>query len=398
MADAPASARPSPGNTRVGLYAMAVATGIAVANIYYNQPMLGLLKADFPQNSAAVFVPTATQLGYALGLFFLLPLGDLLQRRRLIIAQFVILSLASICAAAAPTPWLLVLASVALGACATVAQQIVPFAAHLASPEKRGAAIGTVMAGLLSGILFSRTIAGFVAEHAGWREMYWLGAPLALVAAALMFAVLPSQDPVSPMPYFRALRSLRGFWRRERDLRIATFVQAALFASFTAFWTILALYLAGPQFGLGADIAGLFGIVGAVGIFAAPLAGRVADMKGPHFVVWSGVILVLAAWCVFGFWASLVGLVVGVIVLDFGAQATLISNQHIVYALDAEARSRLNTIFTTGMFIGAATGSALATIAWEIGAWSAVCVLGATMGLIALAVRLLSLTKSTERR
>ncbi|UXN66630.1 MFS transporter (plasmid) [Phyllobacterium sp. A18/5-2] len=374
---------------KVGLLAMAAASGIAVANIYYNQPMLGIIESEFQHQPITGLIPTATQLGYALGLFLLLPLGDLVHRRRLIIGQFIILAAALAFAAIAPSAWMLIAASLIVGASSTVAQQIVPFVASLASPEKRGATIGTVMAGVLSGILFSRTLSGFVGEHAGWREMFWIGVPLALIAAAMMFVTLPDHRSTSRMQYHTAIRSLAHLWKSQPALRVATFVQAALFASFTTFWTILALYLQSPHFDLGADVAGLFGIVGAVGVFAAPLAGRIADKRGPHFVVWLGALMTLIAWIVFGVWTSIAALIIGVIILDFGIQSALVSNQHIIYALDPEARSRLNTIFMTGMFLGGATGSAVATVAWGYGAWSAVSLLGALLAVVALGVRVL---------
>jgi predicted MFS family arabinose efflux permease len=379
---------PQSGLGRIRLYSMAVASGIAVANIYYNQPMLGLIEAEFPGQTATGIVPTATQLGYALGLFLLLPLGDIVERRRLIIGQFFTLATASALAALAPTAMLLVAASVLLGASATVAQQIVPIAAVLATPERRGAAIGTVMAGVLSGILLSRTLSGFVGAHAGWREMFWASVPLALLAAALMHANLPKLPPLSPMRYRAALRSLADLWARQPDLRLASIVQAALFASFTSFWTILALYLASPQFKLGADVAGLFGIVGAIGVFAAPLAGRIADRRGARSVVRLGATLALAAWGVLGMWASIPGLVVGVIVLDVGIQVSLIANQHIIYTLDPQARGRLNTVFMTSMFLGGAAGSALAFSAWSYGAWPGVALIGFGFAAFALCVRL----------
>lgn len=372
---------------RGALLAMAVASGIAVANIYYNQPMLGLIQNDFPQQTATSLIPTATQLGYALGLFFLLPLGDIVHRRKIIITQFIVLAVAVTLAALAPSAWALTIASLFVGASATVAQQIVPFAASLASPEKRGSTIGTVMAGVLSGILFSRTLSGFVGAHAGWREMFWLGVPLALLGAILMAATLPHHRPASRMAYTSAIRSLAHLWKREPALRTAALMQASLFASFTAFWTVLALYLATPRFNLGSDVAGLFGIIGAAGIFAAPLAGRVADRRGPQFVVWIGALLALAAWLIFGLWASLIGLVIGVVVLDFGIQSALISNQHIVYALDPEARSRLNTVFMTAMFLGGAIGAALATTIWSLAGWTGVSLLGAGFSLMALSIR-----------
>ncbi|WHS33894.1 MFS transporter [Brucella sp. NM4] len=381
------AARHKPQLSAVALYAMAAASGIAVANIYYNQPMLGIIEQDFPGQTITGFIPTATQLGYALGLLFILPLGDIVHRRKLIVSQFLILAVALVLAALAPTAWTLIAASLIVGASATVAQQIVPFAASLAEPEKRGSTIGTVMAGVLSGILFSRTLSGFVGEHFGWRDMFWLGVPMALAASALMYMTLPDHAPVSRMAYKTALRSLAHLWKREGALRSAALMQAALFGSFTAFWTVLALYLATPKFDLGADIAGLFGIVGAVGVFAAPLAGKVADRKGPHFVVWLGIALTIASWLLFGVWSSLITLVVGVIVLDFGIQSALVSNQHIVYALDPDARSRLNTIFMTAMFLGGAAGAALASAAWSYEGWIGVTVLGGALGVVALIIK-----------
>lgn len=377
------------------LYAMATASGIAVANIYYNQPMLGIMEDDFPQAITGI-VPTATQLGYALGLLFILPLGDIVHRRKLIVGQFLILAFSLVLAALAPTAGTLVAASLFVGASATVAQQIVPFAASLADPEKRGSTIGTVMAGVLSGILFSRTLSGFVGEHFGWREMFWLGVPMALAASVLMYVTLPDHAPVSRMAYNSALKSLAHLWRRESALRSAALMQAALFGSFTAFWTVLALYLATPKFNLGADVAGLFGVVGAVGVFAAPLAGKVADRKGPHFVVWLGIVLTIAAWLMFGAWSSLIALVIGVIVLDFGIQSALVSNQHIVYALDPDARSRLNTIFMTAMFLGGSAGAALASAAWSYEGWIGVTILGGALGIVALCIKSLEHRRRTE--
>lgn len=380
-----ASSSPSRGMT----LAMAAATGLAVASIYYNQPMLGVMERAMPSSLTAL-VPMATQLGYALGLFALVPLGDLLERRQLIVWQFVLLAAALALTAIAPGAGIVLLGSLLIGAAATVAQQIVPFAAHLAPPERRGAVVGVVMSGLLCGILLSRTLAGFVADHAGWREMFWLGVPLSLGAGAVMRLLLPYSRPDTQHSYASLMASLAHLWREFPALRLAAFTQALLFGTFSVFWSILALHLQEPRFNLSAESAGLFGIVGAVGILAAPLAGRFADRHGPHRAILAGTILTLLSWVLFGAWLSLAGLVVGCILLDFAVQSALVSHQHIVYALRPEARSRLNTLFMGVMFLGGATGAAGASAAWVIGGWSAVALFGGLMAAGALTLQAIS--------
>ncbi|OZB58147.1 MAG: MFS transporter [Lysobacterales bacterium 14-68-21] len=375
---------PVPPLTRSALFAMALACGTAVANIYYNQPMLGMIAARFPAGGVAGLVATLTQVGYALGLLLLLPLGDLYERRRLIVVQFVAVAVASAGAALSTSAWSLLAASLALGAASTVAQQIVPFVAILAEPSRRGAAIGFVMSGLLTGILFSRTLAGFVAEHFGWQTMFWVAVPIALGSALLMRLCLPVHRPNRSLHYGALLASLVGLWRGEPVLRRAGFTQGMLFAAFTAFWTILALRLQQPAFHLGPDVAGLFGVVGAVGVAMAPLAGRMADRRGPYVVIALGTSVALLAWLVFGLWESVIGMVVGVMLLDFGVQVALVSHQHLIYGLHPEYKSRLNTVFMTTMFFGGSLGSIGAAFAWHHLGWFGVSLFGGALALVAM--------------
>ncbi|HEV3104337.1 MAG TPA: MFS transporter, partial [Trinickia sp.] len=308
--------------SRATLLLLATIAGISVANIYYNQPLLDSFRASFQESASWVgAVPTATQLGYAAGMLFLAPLGDRYDRKRIILLQTAGLVLALCAAAAAPTLAVLAVASLAIGVVATIAQQAVPFAAELAPPAQRGHAVGTVMSGLLLGILLARTAAGLIAEHFGWRAVF-IASVAALIALALVIAMrLPKSKPTSTLPYGALLGSMWHLAVELPGLREASFTGAALFAAFGAFWSVLTLLLAGAPFHMGPQAAGIFGIVGAAGALAAPLAGRTADKRGPRAIISLAIALVAASFVIFALSStSIAGLVVGVIVLDIGVQ------------------------------------------------------------------------------
>ena len=375
----PATATPAAAPlSQTTLWLLATIAGVSVANIYYNQPLLDDFRQSFPAHANLIgAVPTFTQLGYAAGMLFLAPLGDRFERRSIILWKLAGLIVALAAAALSPSLASLAVASLAIGVLSTIAQQAVPFAAELASPSRRGQAVGTVMSGLLLGILLARTAAGAIAQHFGWRVVFWAALTAMVVLSALIVARLPRSQPTSTLPYGKLLLSMWHLTREQPVLREASLTGAALFASFSAFWTILTLLLAQAPFHYGPQTTGLFGLVGAAGALVAPLAGKSSDRRGPRVVITGAIVLTALSFVIF--WLSarhVAGLIVGVILLDIGVQAAMISNQSRIYALKPEARSRINTVYMVCYFIGASVGSALGSIAWRHFGWPGVCALG----------------------
>ncbi len=283
------------------LFLLATIAGVSVANIYYNQPLLDNFRSSFPGSASWVgAVPAVTQLGYAAGMLLLAPLGDRFDRRRLILLQIAGMCVALIVAAAAPTLLVLIAASLAIGVLATIAQQAVPFAAELAPPSERGHAVGTVMSGLLLGILLARTASGVIAEYFGWRAVFGASVVALLALAVVIILRLPKSQPTSTLPYGKLLVSMWHLVVEHRALREASLTGAAMFAAFSIFWSVLALLLAGAPFHLGPQAAGLFGIVGAAGAMAAPLAGKFSDKRGPRAIITLSIALVAVSFVVFG--------------------------------------------------------------------------------------------------
>ncbi len=374
---------------------LATAAGLAVAALYYSQPMLGVLAAAFGASPESVgLLPTLTQLGYALGLLFLAPLGDRFDRRRIILVKAAVLCVALVAAGLAPSIGLLLAASLSIGLAATLAQDIVPAAASLAPEARRGRVVGTVMTGLLLGILLSRVVAGVAAEAFGWRSVFLVAAlSIALVSVAA-WRGLPRFAPTTQIGYGALLASLFELLRRHGRLRRATLAQALLSIAFSAFWSTLAVMLHGEPFQLGSAAAGAFGLAGAAGALIAPIAGRNADRFGPEPVTRlataiaaiSFAALLLSPWLspqgqLWLIGASAVG-------FDLGIQATLIAHQTIIYGIDHGARSRLNAVLLAGMFIGMAAGSVLGSFALARWGWRGVAVVATLASMGALAVRL----------
>jgi predicted MFS family arabinose efflux permease len=360
---------------------LGLASGASVATIYYNQPLLLEITRTFrvsPSSGGAIAV--ATQLGYAAGILFFVPLGDVVERRRLILRLFAAVSLALALAGLAPSLWSVVAASVAIGAAASVTHVLVPLAPELAGPGEGGRALGTVMTGLLLGVLLGRSASGAVAEILGWRGVFLLGAVCTGAFVPLLRWRLPKLPPSHALRYGEALRSLWDLVRQQPILREASMVSFLAFASFISFWTNLAFLLGSPHYHLGAGVAGSFGLLGAAGALMAAPAGKLADRYGPRVTLSLGLGLLctgyLILW-VFGY--HLAGLIGGVIVLDIGQQAMQISNQTRIFALSSTARSRINTVYMIAFFLGGATGSALSATAWSYWKWSGVCGWGLAM-------------------
>ena len=368
------------------VWLMAITCGLVVANIYYNQPLLAAIGRTFRlSDSSASLVATATQVGYTLGMLFVVPLGDKLERKRMMLIMLLGAAACMGLAAVAPSFAVLAGASVLIGIFSAVPQLLVPMAAHLAPEESRGRIVGRVMSGLLIGILLSRTLSGYVGLHLGWRAMFEIGAGLMLLLGALLAWKLPTDQPTFTGSYASLMKSLLTLTREQAPLRRAALIGASLFAAFSVFWTTLTFYLESPAFGYGSDVVGFFGLIGAFGALAAPLAGKMADTRGPAYTITSGIVLALVAYAVLGLGGAYVtGLVVGVILLDVGVQATHISNQSMVFSLVPEARSRLNTVYMTAYFIGGSLGSIAGGLAWTHGGWPAVCLLGGALTAVAL--------------
>jgi predicted MFS family arabinose efflux permease len=368
--------------------------------MYYNQPLLLEMSRSYGVTAGHVgFVAVATQVGYAVGLFTFVPLGDVLERRALMMRMYGAVTVALLLVSLAPRLGWLIAASLLLGLFASVTHVVLPIAPDLVSEEQRGRAIGTVMTGLLMGILLARTFAGWVSGIHGWRWVFVVAAVMNATFVPLIWKVMPKLPPKQQLRYPDAMRSLWTLFRTQPLLRESSIVGALVFASFSCFWTTLA-FLLQSHYGLGAGVAGTFGVVGAAGALVAPLAGRLSDRHGSRWVISLGMGLLTFSYILL--WVEeparistvfhILALVVGVLVLDVGAQMTQVANQTRIFGLVPSARSRLNTVYMTVYFTGAAVGSALATIAWVHWKWNGVCCLA--IGFIALA----GLRHATGRR
>lgn len=371
---------------------MAIATGLIVANLYYCQPLVILIAKEFLiAEEKAATITYLTQAGYAIGMFVMVPLGDKLERKKQI--QFTAFSviIALILAATSKSFLMLQIASFLIGAFSIVPQLILPLAASLASPEQRGKVIGTIMSGLLVGILISRTVSGFVGLWIGWRGMFWIAALLCLLIMLVIQKKFPVNRPNFKGTYGQLYNSMFTLIKEQKMLREATLINAVSFAQFGAFWTTMVLLLSEAPFNYNSATIGLFGIVGASGALAAPLVGKLGDKGKPRIIIGYGCVLLMLSFIVFYFSAeSLIGLLIGIVFIDVGLQAIHISNQTRIYAFLPEARNRMNTIFMSFSFLGTALGSAFGIWLWNYGKWHAFSVGGIALALLSILIYILT--------
>ena len=390
---APVSAPASTPAARAPLPFLGLACAVGVSSIYFNQPLLLEMARTFHSRPEHIgFVAVATQVGYALGLLGFVPLGDVLERRALMMRMYAAVSVALLLVAAAPSLLWLIAASVLVGIFASVTHIVLPIAPDLVDHRQRGRAIGIVMTGLLLGVLLARTFSGWVSKIHGWRWVFVVAAIINLAFVPLLWRFMPQLPPAQSLRYKQAMRSLWTLFRTEPLLREASVVGALVFASFSCFWTTLA-FLLETHYGLGPGVAGTFGVVGAAGAMIATVAGRMADRHGTRWVSTFGIyvltvsytLLWLVVWAHIGTAWHIAGLVLGVVTLDIGAQMCQVANQVRIFGLVASARSRLNTVYMVVYFTGAAIGSWLSSLAWAHWGWNGVCLLAlAFMALAAL--------------
>ena len=367
---------------------MSVATGLAVASNYYAQPLLDTIARAFNLSaSSAGFIVTAAQLGYAAGLLFLVPLGDMFERRMLIVSMTLLAAGGMLITASSQSLTMMIVGTALTGLFSVVAQILVPLAATLASPEKRGKVVGTIMSGLLLGILLARTVAGLLASLGGWRTVYWVASVLMVVMALALWRGLPKVKQENHLNYPQLLASVFSLFTQDKLLRTRALLGCFTFANFSILWTSMAFLLAAPPFNYSEGVIGLFGLAGAAGALGARPAGGLADKGKSHMTTTAGLILLLLSWAAIWYGhVSVLALIVGILVLDLTVQGVHITNQTVIYRVKPEARNRLTAGYMTSYFIGGAAGSLISASAWQHAGWSGVCGIGAIVAALNLVV------------
>lgn len=367
---------------------MSTATGLAVASNYYAQPLLETIARAFELSvNQAGLIVTAAQVGYAVGLLFLVPMGDMFERRTLIVTMTLLTALGLVITALAPTLPVMLAGIGIAGLCSVVAQLLVPLAATLATPETRGKVVGTIMSGLLLGILLARTIAGALATLGGWRTVYWVASVLMVIMALVLWRALPRLPPSNNLQYEQLIVSIFRLFATTPVLRVRALLGCFSFANFSILWTSMAFLLSAPPYQYSEGVIGLFGLVGAAGALAATRAGRLVDKGKATLTTTVGLVLLLLSWGMIAMGVTaLLPLIIGIVVLDLAVQGLHVTNQSVIYQMMPEARNRLTAGYMTSYFIGGAIGSLLSAATYQFAGWAGVCSAGAAVSLLTLLI------------
>ncbi|MEY8707590.1 MFS transporter [Bacteroides faecichinchillae] len=374
------------------LWTLAIVAGISVANLYYNQPLLNMIRqelgvSEFKTNLIAM----VTQIGYAIGLLFIIPLADLYQRKKIILTNFAILILSLLSIAFGKNIHLILIASFFTGICSVIPQIFIPIASQFSRPENKGRNVGIVVSGLLTGILASRVISGFIGELFGWREMYHIAAGMMLVCAIIVLKILPDIQPNFKGKYSDLMKSLFSLLKEYPQLSIYSIRAALNFGSFLAMWSCLAFKMGRAPFYANSNTIGLLGLCGIAGALTASFVGKYVKRVGVRRFNFIGCGLILFSWLLFFIGEnSYIGIIAGIIIIDIGMQCIQLSNQTSIFELNPRASNRINTIFMTTYFIGGATGTFLAGTFWQLHGWHGVIGIGAFLTCISLLITIVS--------
>lgn len=376
------------------LWMLAIISGLSVANLYYNQPLLNRISADLGVSEfTANLIPMTTQIGYALGLLFIIPLGDLYNRKHIIVVNFLLLMIATCSIASSSSVPFILAASLVMGICSVMPQIFIPIAAQFSLPENKARNVGMMVSGLLTGILGSRVVSGFVGEYWGWRTMYYIAAVLMLLCIFLVLRALPAMPSNFKGTYGGLMKSLFTLYREHPAIRMVSARAGCCFGSFLALWACLAFKLSGEPFHAGNNVIGMLGLCGIAGALTASFVGSLVQKLGVRFFTYLGCVLMILAWVVmYVFQNFYIGFIVGIVVIDIGMQCVQISNQTCALSMAPKATNRVNTIFMTTYFVGGSLGTFLAGTCWHAWGWTGVT--GAGIGLAAVSLLITVFTRN----
>ena len=374
------------------LFIMACMAAVSVANIYYCQPLLSLMGNDLGIDEwRASLIAMITQVGYACGLFFIIPSGDKFDRKKIVSYSFSILTIALLCIALSNNFHAVMAASFAVGVCSVMPQIFIPIAAQYSRPEKKGANVGLIVSGLLTGILASRVISGLVGEWLGWRSMYVIATIVMSLCTLIVWRIMPYTENNYTGSYKRLMHSLFALIREYKLLRICALRAAFAFGSFLALWASLTFKMEQAPFYAGSDVVGLLGLCGVAGAMSASVVGRLVSRIGVHNFNLLGAALMLSAWIIAYLWGNTyTAIIITILILDIGMQCIQLSNQTVVFSLNPKASNRINTIFMTNYFIGGSLGTFLSGSAWSMAGWSRVTIVGIGLAFCSLCITLFS--------